>query len=37
MTTTHFNTKERIKADTVWNGAFLPTEAERDIFKAAKK
>jgi NitT/TauT family transport system substrate-binding protein len=32
-----FNTKERIKADTVWNGSFLPSEAERDIFKAAKK
>jgi NitT/TauT family transport system substrate-binding protein len=32
-----FNTKERIKADAVWNGGFLPSEAERDIFKAAKK
>ncbi len=32
-----FNTKERIKAETVWNGSFLPSEAERDIFKAARK
>jgi len=32
-----FATKERVKADAVWNGAFLPAAAERDIFKAAKK
>lgn len=32
-----FGTKERVKADAVWNGGFLPSAAERDIFKAAKK
>jgi NitT/TauT family transport system substrate-binding protein len=32
-----FGTKERISADAVWNGTFLPSAAERDIFKAAKK
>ena len=32
-----FATKDRVKADAVWNGGFLPSEAERDIFKAAKK
>ena len=32
-----FGTKERVKADAVWNGAFLPSAAERDIFKVAKK
>ena len=32
-----FGTKERIKAEAVWNGDFLPSVAERDIFKAAKK
>ncbi len=32
-----FATKERIKADAVWNGGFLPSDAERDIFKALKK
>ena len=32
-----FGTKERVKADAVWNGGFLPTVAERDIFKAVKK
>ena len=30
-------TKERVNADAVWNGAFLPTAADRDIFKVAKK
>ncbi len=32
-----FATKERIKAEAVWNGDFLPSVAERDIFKAVKK
>ena len=32
-----FGTKERVKADAVWNGGFLPSAAERDIFKVAKK
>ena len=32
-----FNTKERVNASAIWNPAFLPTQAERDIFKTAKK
>ena len=32
-----FGTKERVNAGAVWNGAYLPSAAERDIFKAAKK
>ena len=32
-----FATKERVKPDAVWNGGYLPSLAERDIFKAAKK
>ena len=32
-----FATKERVDANAVWNGGFLPPAAERDIFKAAKK
>ncbi len=33
-----FATKERVNPAAVWNGAFLPTAAERDIFaKTAKK
>jgi len=32
-----FGTKERVNAAAVWNGAYLPSAAERDIFKAAKK
>ncbi len=32
-----FGTKERVKADAVWNGNYLPAAADRDIFKAAKK
>jgi NitT/TauT family transport system substrate-binding protein len=32
-----FATKERVNASAVWNGAFLPSAVERDIFKAAKK
>ncbi|MEY2872738.1 MAG: hypothetical protein RLZZ373_109 [Pseudomonadota bacterium] len=32
-----FATKERVKAEAVWNGSFLPTAADRNIFVAAKK
>ena len=32
-----FGTKERVKADAVWNGSLLPSAAERNIFPAAKK
>ena len=32
-----FGTKERVNAGAVWNGAYLPSAVERDIFKAAKK
>ena len=32
-----FATKERVKPDAVWNGGYLPSAAERDIFKAAKR
>nr|WP_310462999.1 ABC transporter substrate-binding protein [Sphaerotilus sp.] len=32
-----FATKERVKAEAIWNGSFLPTAAERNIFVAAKK
>jgi NitT/TauT family transport system substrate-binding protein len=32
-----FNTKARVDAAAVWNPAFLPSTAERDIFKAVKK
>ncbi len=33
-----FGTKDRVKAEAVWNGGFLPSAAERDIFaKVAKK
>lgn len=32
-----YATKERVKAEAVWNGSFLPTAAERDIFASAKK
>ena len=32
-----FGTKERIKADAVWNASFLPSAAERNIFATAKK
>jgi NitT/TauT family transport system substrate-binding protein len=32
-----FATKERINAATVWNGSFLPPEADRNIFAVAKK
>ena len=32
-----FGTKERVKADAVWNGSFLPSAADRNLFAAAKK
>jgi NitT/TauT family transport system substrate-binding protein len=32
-----YATKERVKAEAVWNGSFLPAAAERNIFAAAKK
>ena len=32
-----FATKDRVKADAVWSDGFLPSAAERDIFKSAKK
>ena len=32
-----FGTKERVNPAAVWNGALLPTEAERNIFAVAKK
>ena len=32
-----FNTKERVNAAAVWNPAFLPSTADRDIFKSVKK
>jgi NitT/TauT family transport system substrate-binding protein len=31
-----FGTKERVKPDAVWNGGYLPTAAERNIFPAVK-
>ncbi|WP_157272130.1 ABC transporter substrate-binding protein [Azohydromonas aeria] len=32
-----YATKERVNAATVWNGAYLPPAAERNIFGAVKK
>jgi NitT/TauT family transport system substrate-binding protein len=32
-----FGTKERVKAEAIWNGSFLPSAAERNIFAPAKK
>ena len=32
-----FGTKERVKPEAVWNGGYLPSAAERDIFKTARK
>ena len=32
-----FATKERVKAEAVWNGGFLPPAADRNIFAPAKK
>jgi NitT/TauT family transport system substrate-binding protein len=31
-----FNTKTRVKADEIWNGAFLPTAKELDVLPAPK-
>lgn len=31
-----FNTKERVNPDAIWNGSFLPSAAERDVFKVAR-
>jgi len=32
-----FGTKERVNAGAVWNGGYLPSAAERDIFKVVRK
>ena len=32
-----FGTKDRVKPDAVWNGSYLPTAAERNIFPTGKK
>jgi NitT/TauT family transport system substrate-binding protein len=32
-----FGTKERVNAGAIWNPAFLPPAADRDIFKTVKK
>ncbi|MEY4907459.1 MAG: hypothetical protein RL260_1177 [Pseudomonadota bacterium] len=32
-----FGTKERVKSEAIWNGSFLPSAAERNIFAPAKK
>jgi NitT/TauT family transport system substrate-binding protein len=32
-----FATKTRVDSASIWNGAFLPPAADRDIFKSAKK
>ena len=32
-----FDTKERVKPDAVWNGGYLPSAAERNIFPAVKR
>jgi NitT/TauT family transport system substrate-binding protein len=32
-----FGTKDRVQADAVWNGSFLPSASERNIFAVAKK
>jgi NitT/TauT family transport system substrate-binding protein len=32
-----FGTKERVNPTAVWNGSFLPTAVERNVFAAAKK
>src|SRR5258706_13839520 len=31
-----FATKDRVNPTAVWNSSFLPTAAERDIFKATR-
>ena len=32
-----YATKERVSGNAVWNGSFLPSAAERDIFQSAKQ
>ena len=32
-----YTTKERVNPAAVWKDGFLPSAADRDIFKAAKK
>lgn len=32
-----FGTKERVNPDVVWNGSFLPPEAERNVFAVTRK
>ncbi len=32
-----FATKERVKAEAIWNGSFLPAATDRNIFAPAKK
>ena len=32
-----FGTKDRVKAEAVWNGGFLPAAAERNVFPVGKK
>ena len=32
-----FATKERINPAAIWNGSYLPSEAERNIFAVARK
>jgi NitT/TauT family transport system substrate-binding protein len=32
-----FGTKDRVKPEAVWNGSFLPSATERNIFAVAKK
>jgi NitT/TauT family transport system substrate-binding protein len=32
-----FNTKSRVDPDAIWNGSFLPSAAERNIFAARKQ
>jgi NitT/TauT family transport system substrate-binding protein len=32
-----YGTKERINPDVIWNGSFLPSAAERNIFAVARK
>jgi len=32
-----FGTKERVNPDAVWNGSFLPSAADRDVFRVARK
>jgi len=32
-----FATKDRVKAESIWNGNFLPAAADRNIFTSMKK